>query len=46
VGTYVEGELHLVMDAIVSYPIQPFILCLISFSFQENSWGTLPWRGD
>jgi hypothetical protein len=47
VGASVEGELNLVMDAIVLYPIQcMFTLCHIYFFFQENSWRTLSWRGD
>jgi hypothetical protein len=43
-----EGELHLVMDANVSKPIQyPFFTFLsYFFFFQENSWGTLPWHDD
>jgi hypothetical protein len=32
VGASVEGELHLVMDAIVSYPIQ-FLLFFVLFLF-------------
>jgi hypothetical protein len=43
VGASVEGELHLVMDAIVSYPIQClFTLCLISFSFKRIAGGHCP----
>ena len=39
-GAYVEGEMHLVMDVIVSYPIQfLFTLCLISFSFKRIARG-------
>jgi hypothetical protein len=47
VGASEEGELHLAMDANVSKPIQCLLRSLsYSFFFQENSWGTLPWRGD
>jgi hypothetical protein len=42
VGASVERELHLVMDAIVSYPIHPFILCLISFIFKGKAGGRCP----
>jgi hypothetical protein len=36
VGAFEEGELHLVMDAIVSYPIQClFNFYLISFYFKR-----------
>ena len=42
-GASVEGELHLVMDAIVSYPIQClFTLCLNSFSFKRIAGGHCP----
>jgi hypothetical protein len=35
VGASIEGELHLIMDASVSYPIQCFFtLCLISISLR------------
>jgi hypothetical protein len=38
-----EGEMHLVMDAIVSYPIQcPFNSYLISFSFKRIDGGHFP----
>jgi hypothetical protein len=50
VGASVEGELHLIMDAIVSQPIQCLLFfSLIAFglfSFQGKIWGTLSWRGD
>jgi hypothetical protein len=43
VGAFVEGDLHLVMDTIVSYPIQClFTLCIISFFFQEIVGGHCP----
>jgi hypothetical protein len=43
VGASVEGEMHLVMDASVSYPIQfIFTLCLISFSFKRTVGGHCP----
>jgi hypothetical protein len=43
VGASVEGEMHLVMDAIVSYPIQCiFTLCLIAFSFKRIVGGHCP----
>jgi hypothetical protein len=48
VGASEKGEMHLVMDASVSKPIQcPFYLfVLLFFFFQDNSWGTLPSRGN
>jgi hypothetical protein len=43
VGASIEGELHLIMDASVSYPIQfLFNLCLISFSFKRIVGGHFP----
>jgi hypothetical protein len=43
VGAFEEGELHLVMDAIVSYPIQfLFTHCLIAFSFKRIVGGHCP----
>jgi hypothetical protein len=43
VGASVEGELQIVMDAIVSYPIQfLFTLFLISFSFKRIAGGHSP----
>jgi hypothetical protein len=40
---FVEGELHLVMDEIVSYPIRClFTLCLIDFSFKRIVGGHYP----
>jgi hypothetical protein len=43
VGASEEGELHLVMDAIVSYPIQClFPFYLISFSFKRIVVGHFP----
>jgi hypothetical protein len=46
-GASEEGELHLVMDADVSKPIQClFTFFILLFFFQDYSWGTLPWRGD
>jgi hypothetical protein len=45
VGASEEGELHLVMDANVSKPIQCLLIFLsYFFFFQENSWGTLSWH--
>ena len=42
-GASIEGELHLIMDASVSYPIQfLFNLCLISFSFKRIAGGHCP----
>jgi hypothetical protein len=42
-GASVEGELHPVMDAIVSWPIQCFFtICLISFSFKRIARGHCP----
>ena len=42
-GASEEGELHLVMDAIVSYPIQClFTLCLITFSLKRVVGGHYP----
>jgi hypothetical protein len=43
VGASEEGELHLVMDAIVSCPIQClFTFCLIAFSFKRIAGGHCP----
>jgi hypothetical protein len=40
VGASVQGELHLVMDAIVSCTIQClFTLCIIAFSFKRIAGG-------
>ena len=40
VGASEKGELHLVMDAIVSYPIQClFTLCFIYFYFKRIAGG-------
>jgi hypothetical protein len=39
VGAFVEGELHLIMDAIVSYPIQCLlflVLLLLVFFFHAS----------
>jgi hypothetical protein len=42
-GAFGEGELHLVMDSIVSQPIQClFTLCLITFSFKIIAGGHYP----
>jgi hypothetical protein len=50
VGVSIEGELHLIMDAIISYPIQCLLFLVLFlfglFYFQGKSWGTLSWRGD
>jgi hypothetical protein len=35
-GAYVEGELHLVMDAIVSYPIQFLLLFVLFLLFSSE----------
>jgi hypothetical protein len=43
VGASVESESHLVMDAIVSYPIQClFTLCFIAFSLKRIDGGHCP----
>jgi hypothetical protein len=43
VGASIEGELHLVMDTIISYPIQfLFTLWLIDFSFNRIAGGHCP----
>jgi hypothetical protein len=52
VGDFVEGELHLIMDAIVSYPIQCLlflVLLLFLFCFKgraEGHYSGLVTRGD
>jgi len=53
VGASVEGELHLIMDAFVSYPIQCLLflvlLLLVFFLFKGKSRGHYPdmvTRGD
>jgi hypothetical protein len=43
VGASVEGELHLVMDAIVSYPIQCLLFfVLLLFLFKGKAGGHCP----
>jgi hypothetical protein len=43
VGAFVEGELHLIMDAIVSYPIQCLLfLVLLLFLFKRKVGGHCP----
>jgi hypothetical protein len=43
VGAYVEGELHLVIDEIVSYPIQCLLLfVLFLFLFKRIVGGQYP----
>jgi hypothetical protein len=43
VGAFEEGELHLVMDANVSKPIQCLLpFCLIAFSFKRIAGGHYP----
>ena len=42
-GAFVEGELHLVMDAIVSYPIQCLLVfVLLLFLFERIVGGHCP----
>jgi hypothetical protein len=43
VGAFVEGELHLIMDVIVSYPIQCLLfLVLFHFLFKGKFGGHCP----
>jgi hypothetical protein len=43
VGTSVEGEMHLVMDAIVSYPIQCILIfVLFIFIYKRIAEGHFP----
>jgi hypothetical protein len=43
VGASIEGELHLVMDAIVSYPIQCLLFfVLLFFLFKKIAGGHCP----
>jgi hypothetical protein len=46
VGAFMEGELHLVLNAIFSKPICfPFFFLYFSFMFQGISWRPLSWLG-